>query len=286
MGNVLLSIAIVTRNRPDSLERALHSLRAQNVQPYEVVVSDDSGEDYVEETKRIALKYYCRYIEGPHRGLYANRNYVALNCEGTHIRTMDDDHELPECHNAMCLDAVTSDPEAIWVIGEHYSTSLSLSIPPPSPGQLHPRGFSAPPVDDARSWAIADGSTIFPRGIFAQGILYSEDFKFGSTFYEFASRLFWLGYRFKFLSTTFVLHHSQEFEQTGQTVWSESAQTAIASRFYAMLCHSFIYQPTLYNKVQTVLQIAKEWVCCPRETSSAIHYAKNAYETTRRVSLK
>ncbi|MFM6022178.1 MAG: glycosyltransferase family 2 protein, partial [Dolichospermum sp.] len=42
MSNILLSIALVTRNRPESLERCLKSLRSQNVQPFEVVISDDS----------------------------------------------------------------------------------------------------------------------------------------------------------------------------------------------------------------------------------------------------
>ncbi len=285
-GEVCISVALVTRNRPESLERTLRSLRAQNVQPFEMVVSDDSDDDQSHETERVAEDYRCRYIRGPRRGLYANRNHVALVCRGTHIRTMDDDHELPEHHIALCLDAVMSNSEAIWVIGEHYPESHFYPIPPPSPGQFQPRGFSTPPTDAAHNWAIADGSTIFPRSIFTRGILYSEAFKFGSTFYEFGSRLFWLGYQFRFLSTTYVLHHSQEFERTGQTVWAGSAQVTLASRYYAMLCHSFIYQPTLRNKTQTRLQIARELLTKPKATFRALHHAKNAYRTTRRIALE
>src|SRR6516225_7228710 len=111
---ISLSIALVTRNRPGSLERALLSLRDQDEQPFEVVVSDDSDHEFVSEIKMIAQKFDCRYVRGPHRGLYANRNFAALNCRGTHIRTMDDDHVLPKNHFAECLAAVRQEPDAIW----------------------------------------------------------------------------------------------------------------------------------------------------------------------------
>ena len=45
----LLSVALVTRNRPGSLQRALASLRSQNIQPFEAIVSDDPDEEFVSE---------------------------------------------------------------------------------------------------------------------------------------------------------------------------------------------------------------------------------------------
>src|SRR5580704_7020256 len=116
--DIQLSIALVTWNRPDSLERALASLRAQSVQPFEVIVSDDSQMEYTEATRAIAAKFGCSYNSGPHRGLYANRNVAAQQCRGTHIRTMDDDHILPPDHLAKCLQAASTDANAIWTTGE------------------------------------------------------------------------------------------------------------------------------------------------------------------------
>src|SRR5829696_6359592 len=97
-----VSIALVTRNRPDSLERTLQSLRAQSTQPHEVVVSDDSDERHAVETRRVVEAHEATYLTGPRRGLYANRNAVASACSGTHVRTMDDDHEFPEGHFTAC----------------------------------------------------------------------------------------------------------------------------------------------------------------------------------------
>ena len=51
MQEARLSVALVTRNRAASLERTLQSLRSQSVEPWEVVVSDDSDE---EKTDRFA----------------------------------------------------------------------------------------------------------------------------------------------------------------------------------------------------------------------------------------
>src|SRR6516165_5790031 len=116
--SILLSVALVTRNRPGSLERAIASLRAQDEQPFEVVISDDSDDEFVSEIEAIAQKFGCRYVRGLRRGLYANRNFAALNCAGTHIRTMDDGHILPNGHLEQCLAAVREDPAAIWTTGE------------------------------------------------------------------------------------------------------------------------------------------------------------------------
>ena len=41
---IRLSVALLTRNRPESLRRCLASLRAQDCQPSEIIVSDDSDD--------------------------------------------------------------------------------------------------------------------------------------------------------------------------------------------------------------------------------------------------
>jgi GT2 family glycosyltransferase len=61
-GEISLSVALVTCNRPDSLERTLKSLRAQSVRPREVVISDDSDGEHVQDVQRLAGIYDCRYV--------------------------------------------------------------------------------------------------------------------------------------------------------------------------------------------------------------------------------
>src|SRR5687768_1983353 len=93
---IRISVALVTRNRPESLERCLTSWRRQTVAPFEIVVSDDSDTTQTLAMQELASRFNCKYVRGPQRGLYANRNCAALACQGTHILSADDDHTHPE----------------------------------------------------------------------------------------------------------------------------------------------------------------------------------------------
>jgi glycosyltransferase involved in cell wall biosynthesis len=272
MHDIHMSVAVVTRNRPTSLERTLQSLRAQDRQPWEVIVSDDSDDNQIEHVKRITDTFSCQYLRGPRRGLYSNRNHVALACRGTHIRTMDDDHEFPPRHFEYCLRAAAEDPASIWIIGEYLPTQQPMTAPPECPGQLHPRGFSVRPEDPNDCWAIADGATIYPRTVFDQGARLAEGFRFGAAYLEFGSRLHWLGYRIRQLADTFVIHHYEALNRS-----FSDAESDISSRFFAMLCHSFIYQPTLHNKFLSTLQIGRESLVYPGLAIPAIRAALNEY---------
>jgi glycosyltransferase involved in cell wall biosynthesis len=244
-----ISVALVTRNRPESLERTLRSLRAQDVQPFEVVLSDDSDAEQAPRSREIATRYECRYVTGPRRGLYANRNHSALACRGTHVRTMDDDHEFPDGHMQACMRAVERRPEAVWIIGECLPGHEGTAEPWRCPPQLHPRGYSVEPLPGERMWAVADGASIYPREIFERGLRFYERFLFGASYLEWGSRLHWLGYEILHLEDTFVIHHydpdARSFSDT---------RVLRASTVFAGLCHSFIYQPTVRNRLLTLLQ--------------------------------
>jgi glycosyltransferase involved in cell wall biosynthesis len=202
---IRLSVALVTRNRPDSLNRCLTSLRSQSLQPFEVIVSDDSDPELAPETEAVARRWNCWYITGPRRGLYANRNHAALASQGTHIRTMDDDHEFPENHFQTVQKVVDSDPNSIWIIGEYWEK------PTPSstrhfPGEIQPRGFMNLPSNLDDCFAISDGAAIYPKQIFTNH-RYLEVFKFGSLYLEFGARLKALGYRSRYCPDTYIIHH-------------------------------------------------------------------------------
>jgi glycosyltransferase involved in cell wall biosynthesis len=250
MQETRLSVALATRNRPVSLKRTLDSLRQQSAQPWEVIISDDSDDDQMAAVAGIAATYGYRYIRGPRRGLYANRNHVAMACQGTHVRTMDDDHEFPRGHFEECVKAVAADPSAIWIMGEYLAEQINRTIPPECPGQLHPRGFSTAPPNRDDCWALADGATIYPRAVFDAGHRFSEAFPFGAAYLEFGSRLHWLGYRIRQLATTYIIHH---YEASNRSF--ADPQSEMAAEFFAMFCHSFLYHPSWQNKILSVSQV-------------------------------
>jgi len=276
-----ISVALVTRNRAESLERTLRSLRAQHVQPFEVVLCDDSDAEQARTCRALAARYECRYVTGPHRGLYANRNLSALACRGTHVRTMDDDHEFPDGHMQACIRAVEQRPDAVWIIGEclpgREHTAEAWRCPP----QLHPRGYSVNPPPGERMWGIADGASIYPREIFERGLRFSERFAFGASYLEWGSRLHWLGYEILHLKSTFVIHHydpnARSFSDL-RTLWG--------APLFAGLCHSFIYQPTLRNRLLTLVQFPVTVMRFRTTGVRACFDALRAFKEQRQMSLQ
>jgi GT2 family glycosyltransferase len=95
--NPFFSICIITFRRTSLLQRCLACVAPgrQTLHPslYEIVVSDDcpdgSSRAFVEQTG------YARWIQGPSRGVAANRNNVAMAARGSWIAFVDDD-ECPE----------------------------------------------------------------------------------------------------------------------------------------------------------------------------------------------
>jgi glycosyltransferase involved in cell wall biosynthesis len=278
-----LSITLVTRNRPASLSRALRSIRGQTAQPFEILVGDDSSPDQADGVRAVAEEYGARYVRGPQRGLAANRNHLIGFAEGTHVRTMDDDHEFIDGHLERCAEAICSDPGAVWVLGEWSSYEPGRVYQPSCPGQLTARGVTERPRNPDACWALADGSTIYPRAIFDRGLWLPEMFPFGHAYTEFGSRLHWLGYRIRFLPTTYVIHHYRESVLRRDSVWCGDQSLIAASRLFAALSHSFIYQPTLANRAWAVLECMKEFVRRPR--GAAVQSGLTAFRRHRRAVL-
>ena len=275
---IQLSIALVTRNRPTSLERTLQSLRRQDMQPFEVVLSDDSDEAHRIAVSSLAEKYDCIYQRGPQRGLYANRNAAARTCRGTHFRTMDDDHEFPPGHLARCLEAIAEDPDAIWILGEYTpGQSPQANGIHPCPGELHPRGHCVMPSDPQHCRAISCGATIYPRSVVDRNIMNVEEFRFGGSYLEYGCRLWKLGYRLRHLQNTYVIHHLDLDNRS-----YADQETNLASRLFSMQCLSFLYEPSAANRGQFLLELSRLGLTHPIALSKAWPVATAAYRRHKR----
>lgn len=72
-----MTLAILTRNRPDCLRGALGAAAAQEEPPDCILVSDDSDDETRPVNRALASEHpLARYIDGPRRGLGANENHV------------------------------------------------------------------------------------------------------------------------------------------------------------------------------------------------------------------
>lgn len=211
--NIRISVALVTRNRPASLERCLQSWSLQTVAPFEIVVSDDSDGTHAPKIVELARHYGCVYTQGPRRGLYANRNHASLSCRGTHILSADDDHTHPPGLIHTITQAIQNDSDAIWTVGERHPKRPD--VPHSSPCELRTDGTVGPPVQFDHSAAIACGSTAYPRGIFDHGFRYNEAYRFGGIWYLWGHQLRKAGFKIRWCPDTFVWHHSETWMEWG-----------------------------------------------------------------------
>lgn len=202
-----LSVALVTRNRPGSLERCLSSWRALRSGPDEIVVSDDSDDAHLPACAEVAARHGARHQRGPRRGLYANRNAASLACTGSHIISADDDHTHPTDYVAAIRALVAQDPERVWIFSERNPGDWAgaLTCPP----ELHRSGHGAFPADPSDCAAISDGASVYPRGVFDAGLRYDDAYRFGALWYLWGRRLRRAGRRISFSDTTFVFHHNE-----------------------------------------------------------------------------
>ncbi len=86
-------VCICTRNRPDDLKRCIESALKSEIAVNRIIVSDDSTDD---TTKRLVEKDFpmVHWIDGPHRGLGANRNRAISAVSADFVIFLDDDATL------------------------------------------------------------------------------------------------------------------------------------------------------------------------------------------------
>jgi glycosyltransferase involved in cell wall biosynthesis len=277
----MLSVALVTRNRARSLERALESWRRQDVQPGEIVISDDSSPETAPEIEALARRFGCRYVPGPRRGLYANRNHAAAHCRGSHILSADDDHEHPAGFVRRVVEAVTGEPRTVWAIGEFHSwADFEASARFQPPGQLSAHGSLHPVARDATDcWSVADGATAYPREVFDSGLRFYEGVRFGASYSEFGCAMRRAGWRIRPLWSTAVVHHVREAPRSIVDPVGERA-----AWLFALLMFSFFYQPSAAHKLIAASKLPLTFVQHPLHARAIIRLAF-AHVRARRADL-
>lgn len=238
--DIRISVALVTCNRFNSLERCLQSWRNQTIPPFEIVISDDSDPKNVLKMRKLAARFDCVYTSGPKRGLYANRNHASLACKGTHILSADDDHTHPTDFVENIRNILSHDPQTIWTFCER--NPLMPADTPGFPGELHRSGFGCAPKDWSNSAAISDGASVYPKLVFENGLRYDETYPFGAIWYLWGKLLVSHGWRISLSRTTFVWHH----HETGNRFYDRDALVQqLECRLYAIWVNALYFSTSL-----------------------------------------
>lgn len=175
--DIKLSVAIPTFERPLALKECLQSVVAQTVNPYEILVSDDSvNEATIELNQLLCRSVGAIWLQGPRRGLYANRNHLWSHYTGTHVLQCDDDHTHVTAYLESVNRTVCDDPDTVHAFSEHSAEDGLLR--PPIQFDECGKIEAAPPIGSA---SIAEGTTCFPRSV-TERYRYTELFRYGPAY--------------------------------------------------------------------------------------------------------
>jgi GT2 family glycosyltransferase len=187
-----LTLCICTVDRVDILRRCLESILKGSEQPEAVLVSDDSADGT--EAAMVCREFEgVTYIQGPRRGLCANRNWVIRHATTTHVSLLDDD--------AMVSQSFVRDAKAL--ISECADNVIITGIVDEAESQLIPFNpsflghFSKPPKD--RFENVNLNCNVFPRRAFEHAS-FDEAIVFGYEDMDICSHLLFLGFQIRFES--------------------------------------------------------------------------------------
>lgn len=220
-----LTIAILTRNRPDFLATALRALAASEVAPDDVIVSDDSAESFVVRNRALVeAAPLARYTRGPQRGLGANENHIVrcLVPESQWVIFNGDDAHLPpgfigELHRL--LDKY--DGQHVVPTGSEVRNGVWVQ-----PQNLSFLGFQNVQYESYDSGSTVETvvvqATPFPAAELAN-LRWLEVSAYGYDEVDMAAKLRRLGWRFAY-EPTLWLHHDQA--EAGREAYPRSVQVA------------------------------------------------------------
>lgn len=200
-----VSVCITTLNRPAALATCLQDLWNSSVKPQQVIVSDDSRRQSVQQQNRKVAEQYphTHYLIGPGLGVCANRNNAVSAVEPTEfVAFVDDDVCLDQNFIALALERYAKIPL------ETRNTTIISGITCTQDGEevgatkLSWRGYFC--VADIPK-AVNIHATVFPW-VFFQQERWDENIFFGYEDAELCLRALRRGYHIVYCPELRALH--------------------------------------------------------------------------------
>jgi len=224
-----IGVLICTMNRPIELRRCLESVRASSVPVAQIVVSDDSTDSRAREMVRTEFDW-VQYIEGPKRGLGANRNRALSVATCDLVLFMDDDACLGgrflEC--ALRARMSSSAPERAIVTGCHVEHGRLI--------RAHDQSFlgyqNVPYRPGQRIKTIVMISALFPRTLF-DVVRFDENLVYGYDEVDIASQALSRGYDIVHCEEAVNSHHPSAVNRAGYRPHTDASRLYVTFKRYA-----------------------------------------------------
>lgn len=189
---IQISVCICTRNRADELEKAIRSIQDSTISVQEIIVSDDSTDS---RTKDLLQHHFpdVIYLQGPRKGLCANRNNALTKVNSTHVMFMDDDvimnDDFIETIVAKFHKAAEKEHDHIIVTGIEIKNGNYVY-----PNDQSFLGFQKKAYKDENLMTVVINSALFPMTLF-KVIKFDEHLVYGYDEVDLTTRAVKYGYK-------------------------------------------------------------------------------------------
>jgi len=236
--SITISLCICTYNRPEELDKCLHSVVQARSRPEQIIVSDDSQNG--QPAQAIAARYPgVTYQKGPSRGLGANRNACLAAANQNFILFIDDDVCLDSDFFEKSRSVLARLSKRTILTGYEINYAASSSGQKITPHNPDFWGFQrVPPEDRERYRSIVINSAFFPANLF-KSARFDEKLRYGSEELDMASHAISCGFSIQYSEEFYVHHYPSAINREEYQSYVE------ASRLYATFKAYWKYEKSL-----------------------------------------
>lgn len=226
-----VSICICTRNRPVDLSKALQSVERSTYSGCEIIVSDDSTND---DTKTLVTSKFpeVKYLEGPRRGLGANRNNALKAVTGTHVLFIDDDvvldcNFLQMVHDRLIKQAEQEAIDKIIISGVENKNGKLIF-----PGEQSFLGYQNVRYQEGDTLrTVVINSAVFPVALFKQ-VLFDEKLVYGNDEVDLTTRATQKGFKIILYPEAINFHYPSEINRDYYESYHDATRIYVTFKRY------------------------------------------------------
>lgn len=222
-----ISVCICTRNRPEDLRTAIKSVRSSSYSAYEIIVSDDSTDTRSRNLVQAEFPDVV-FVEGPRRGLGANRNNAIAVARGTHVTFIDDDVVMAPGFLAGIAEMVAHSGENVIVAGTEIAHGIRVF-----PHKVSFLGYQS--IDykpDEEHETVVINAAVFPISLFDK-VKFDPSLIYGCDEMDFTVRAVEMhGYRIVFVDNLSNNHYPSPVNRDFYSLYGEASRIYVTFKRY------------------------------------------------------